>query len=389
MRPPRKRNPKSLVDYHSRIFHGSEGVPSDVFTATASSERNFDYDDDELDHEESLLWETSDTTSMGPTRPPSNKPPVEGVLNVDPHLHRQISEIVRSVMAEYTQKNPMPGGIWVSTKPLIPEPHGGLYQNPCAPARLQIPMVPWKMDNNHVKESSLPPQSFYSKQQQQQWRTLPMFPLPALQLPVKNNYVHPPPGVKTSFSVSSSHPVPVPKQEIHSPPFAREWRSQSSQQTAEPMEQRVNAPATVPPPIRPPKLAPLRFRQSQQRLQEASNLRSAAASPLKVPASVAKPAAPPSDTYYPSQAARPRKLVKQVFFTNRKPATAATSKTGQWYKMPVEEEERGANAAGEDRKAYKKQEDRAAARARKQEQLKKDEEKEASQFHYIHIVDRK
>ncbi|CAN7988767.1 unnamed protein product, partial [Ixodes hexagonus] len=360
-----------------------------AFLTTASSERNFDYDDDDLDHEESLLWETSDTNSMGPTRPTSNKLPVEGVLNVDPHLHRQISDIVRSVMAEYTQKNPMPGGIWVSTKPMMPEPQGGFFQNPCVPARLQqIPLVPWKSDNNHVKEPPLPPQSLYPKQQQQQqWRTVPMFPLPAHLLPAKHNYAHPPPGVKTSFSISTSHPVPLQKQEVHPPPFARDWRSQGPQAAAQPMEQRPNGPVTVPPPIRPPKLAPLRFRQSQ-RLQEANNLRSSAQSPLKVPASVPKPAPLPSDAYYSSQAAKPRKVVKQVFFTNRKPATAATSKTGQWYKMPVEGEGREANAAGEDRKTYQKQEDRAEARARKQE-LKKAEDREASQFHYIHIEDRK
>lgn len=193
--------------------------------------------------------------------------------------------------------------------------------------------------------------------------------------------------MKTSYSISTSHPVPLPKQESPAA-YTRDWRSSVAAPSTQSGELRANGATNLPTPIRFPKLAPFRVAHPQQRIPETNSVRSVARAALKPTSPLPKPAAPVSDIYY-AGGQRPRKLVKQVFFTNRKPATAATSEKGNWYKMPAEDDTpadiNAANTASEDNKQYRRKE------VSKPEESKKTDLKseDSSQFHYIHIVDRK
>ncbi|KAK8785311.1 hypothetical protein V5799_008324 [Amblyomma americanum] len=383
----------------------------------ASAERSFDYDVDDLEQVESLIWDTSDAPHMGPTRPPQQASPVENLIGNDPGLHRQISEIVRQIIAEYSHRNQLPAGIWVGGKPMGPglQQMAFPHQNPCfPPIGLQIPIIPWKMDtmapagpmngnnnnmnsinnnlnNNHNNNNNnnnndkpqpgpLPPLPPYQKPA---WRpAVPVFPIPSQpqqahsQGHLKNPQSQPP--VKTSFSVSTSHPVPLPKRDLHTPLVP--WRSAAPA----PGEQQSTGPQTIPPPIRPPKLAHLRFAQPPRTVGRAHGTRRGQHMPQKSGGSSLPKNLPADDVYYASQSSKlPRKMPKEgMFHLKRKPVGESITlveqrKGGGWYKVPVDKD-----SPDMGRRNYQ------VVELHKEEDLRKDGQGLGTgeeSIHYIHI----
>ncbi|XP_075751866.1 uncharacterized protein LOC142817865 [Rhipicephalus microplus] len=363
-----------------------------VFLVSTSAERSFDYDVDDLEQVESFIWDSSDAPHMGPTRPgPPNPAPTENLIGHDPNLHQQISEIVRQIIAEYSHRNQLPAGIWVGGKHLGP----GLQQmpfappNPCfPPIGLQIPVIPWKMDNisprdaainnnnnnnnnnmnsnsnsnnnNHNNNNansvasnnndkpqpgSLPPLPPYQKPA---WRpAVPVFPIPHQPQQSHDNQAHlkspqTQPAVKTSFSISTSHPVPLPKRDLQTPLLP--WRSAAP--APAPVDQQSTGAQTMPPPIRPPKLSShLRFAQPPRpSIRGHASRRGQHLLPQKIGVSSLPKNLPADDVYYASQSSKlPRKVVKQgVFQPKRKPQVSQSitvveqGKNGEWFKVPVD-----------------------------------------------------
>ncbi|KAL3220375.1 hypothetical protein MRX96_050415 [Rhipicephalus microplus] len=309
---------------------------------------------------ESFIWDSSDAPHMGPTRPgPPNPAPTENLIGHDPNLHQQISEIVRQIIAEYSHRNQLPAGIWVGGKHMGP----GLQQmpfappNPCfPPIGLQIPVIPWKMDNisprvasnNNEKPQpgSLPPLPPYQKPA---WRpAVPVFPIPHQPQQSHDNQAHlkspqTQPAVKTSFSISTSHPVPLPQARPSNPSASMEVCSSSSSASG-PAVHRCADYAT--PQSGPPKLSShLRFAQPPRpSIRGHASRRGQHLLPQKIGVSSLPKNLPADDVYYASQSSKlPRKVVKQgVFQPKRKPQVSQSitvveqGKNGEWFKVPVD-----------------------------------------------------
>ncbi|XP_065306903.1 uncharacterized protein [Dermacentor albipictus] len=406
-----------------------------VILVAAGAERSFDYDVDDLDQVESFIWDASEAPHMGPSRPAQhNQSPAENLVGTDPNLHRQVSEIVRQIIAEYSHRNQLPAGIWVGGKHMGPGMHHMPYppQNPCfPPIGLQIPIIPWKMDhitprgatnnndninlnnnngnnqnNNHDNNNnngnsvagknnnndkpqpgSLPPLPPYQKPA---WRpAVPVFPIPTQpqqhqnhQAPLKNPQSQP--GVKTSFSISTSHPVPLPKRDLHTPLVP--WRSAAPA----PADQQSAGQQTLPLPIRPPKLAShFRFAQPPRPSGRGHGSRRGQHQlPQKTGVSSLPKNLPADDVYYASQSSKlPRKVIKQaVFEPKRKQQVGETitlveqGKNGEWFKLPVNKV-----SAGLGRRNYEVVELHKEEDVRKVGQgLGNGEES----IHYIHIQER-